>query len=73
MVMTKATLHKPSATAQRDSTHTTPLPVEVVSDILDWDVTIETPPPRRTGMLRVTLEYVGRSKPIAVTEPLADD
>ncbi len=35
-------------------------------DLLDWDAAITTPPPRRSGTVRVRLIYKGRSKPIPV-------
>ncbi|MYB94210.1 hypothetical protein F4054_18650 [Candidatus Poribacteria bacterium] len=38
-------------------------PVYDEEDILDWDVAIVTPPPRRSGTIRVKLKYKGRSKP----------
>ena len=33
-------------------------------DLLDWDAHIATPPPRKSGTIRVKLKYVGRSKPM---------
>ena len=38
-------------------------PVYDEEDILNWDVAIVTPPPRRSGTIRVKLRYKGRSKP----------
>ena len=38
-------------------------------DILYWDVSIVTPPPRPSGTIRVKLEYKGRNKPIPVENP----
>lgn len=38
-------------------------------DILYWDVSIVTPPPRPSGTIRVKLKYKGRSKPIPVENP----
>ena len=38
-------------------------------DILNWDAAIDTPPPRRSGTIRVKLIYKGRSKPIPVENP----
>lgn len=38
-------------------------------ELLDWDVCMETTPPRPSGTIRVHLEYVGRSKPIFVEDP----
>jgi hypothetical protein len=42
-------------------------------DALDWDVAIVTPPARRSGTIRVTLRYAGRSKPEPVVEEDAAD
>ena len=33
-------------------------------DLIDWDAHIATPPPRKSGTIRVKLKYVGRSKPM---------
>lgn len=41
-------------------------PVYDEEDILNWDAAILTPPPRRSGTIRVRLIYKGRSKPIPV-------
>ncbi len=38
-------------------------------DILNWDVAITPPPPRRSGTIRVRLIYKGRSKPLPVENP----
>ena len=38
-------------------------------DILNWEFTIETPPPRPSGTIRVKLKYKGRSKPIPLENP----
>ena len=35
-------------------------------DLLNWDVAITPPPPRRSGTIRVKLVYKGRSKPFPV-------
>ena len=70
--MAKSTLRTPEAPARRDPTHVAPMPVGDGTDILDWDVTIETPPIHRSGTLRVALKYAGRSRPIAVIEPPSD-
>lgn len=35
-------------------------------DILNWDTAIVTPPPRRSGTIRVKLIYKGRSKPFPI-------
>lgn len=38
-------------------------------DILNWDVAITPPPPRRSGTIRVRLIYKGRSKPFPIENP----
>ena len=38
-------------------------------DTLNWEVAIETPPPRPSGTIRVKLKYKGRSKPIPLENP----
>jgi len=41
-------------------------------ELLDWDAHIETPPPpRRSGTIKVSFKYVGRSKPISLNDPWA--
>ena len=40
-------------------------------DILDWDVAIVTPPPRRSGTIRVKLIYEEPSQPMPVENPWA--
>jgi hypothetical protein len=37
-------------------------------DRLDWDACLDTPPPRRSGTIKVRLNFLGRGKPL----PLAD-
>ncbi|MCE2412764.1 hypothetical protein J4G07_02060 [Candidatus Poribacteria bacterium] len=44
-------------------------PVYDEEDILNLDAVIVTPPPRRSGTIRVKLIYKGRSKPIPVEDP----
>ena len=44
-------------------------PVYDEEDILNVDAVIVTPPPRRSGTIRVKLIYKGRSKPIPVEDP----
>lgn len=39
------------------------------SDILDWDVCLDTPPKRPSGKVKVRLNYRGRGKPIPVDAP----
>ncbi len=35
-------------------------------ELLNWDVAITSPPPRRSGTIRVRLVYKGRSKPFPI-------
>ena len=44
-------------------------PVYDEADILNWDAAIDTPPPRRSGTIRVKLIYKGRRQPIPVEDP----
>lgn len=37
-------------------------------DTLDWDAHIETPPIRKSGTLRASLQYGGRAKPIVIED-----
>jgi hypothetical protein len=45
-----------------------PLPVDL-EERLDWDAYIPSPPPKRSGKIRVTLRYLGRGKPLPVRDP----
>ena len=45
------------------------VPTYSEEDILNWEVAIETPPPRPSGTIRVKLKYKGRSKPIPLENP----
>ncbi|MCY3724443.1 MAG: hypothetical protein OXG97_19685 [Candidatus Poribacteria bacterium] len=47
-------------------------PVYDEEDILNWDAVIDTPPPRRSGTIRVKLIYEEPSKPIPVEDPWKD-
>ena len=38
-------------------------------DILNWDVAITPPQPRRSGTIRVRLIYKGRRKPMPIENP----
>ena len=44
-------------------------PVYDEEDILNLDAVIVTPPPRRSGTIRVKLIYNGHSKPIPAEDP----
>jgi len=44
-------------------------PVYDEEDILNWGAAIVTPPPRRSGTIRVKLIYKGRRQPIRVEDP----
>ena len=41
-------------------------------EVLDWDASLGTPPGRSTTTIHATLKYVGRSRPIPVTDPWAE-
>ena len=43
----------------------------VEEDRLDWDAHIPLAPKRRSGSIRVTLEYGGRGKPTPADDPWA--
>ena len=58
-----------AATRQQPSPSTVALPVSA-ADALNWDVVIETPPPRASGTIHTSLIHAGRSQPNLVT---ADD
>ena len=42
-------------------------------EILDWDVCLETPPPRPAGRIKVRLNFLGRGKPTPLPEPECPD
>ena len=44
-------------------------PIYDEEDILNSDAAIVTPPPRRSGTMRVKLIYKGRSKPMLIEDP----
>ncbi|HEY8504735.1 MAG TPA: hypothetical protein VIL46_09145 [Gemmataceae bacterium] len=50
--------------------HPPAVPPDVES--LDWDVSLDTPPARPKGTVRVELRYQGRGKPIPVDDPAAE-
>ncbi len=47
----------------------------VLPDVLDWDACLEIPPPRRSGSIKVRLNFLGRGKPVPLVDPerLDDD
>lgn len=53
-------------------TDISPVPLDP-DEKLNWDVVIETPPPRPGGEVRVRLIYRGRSKPLPLTDPRCDE
>ena len=58
------TPHRTNTTQEKQKQHLA-FPTYHEKDILNWDVAI-TPPPRRSGTIRVRLIYKGRSKPLPV-------
>ena len=55
----------------RERTERLPVFASDDEDVLDWDVWMQPPPPRRSGTIKVKLVCKGRSKPIPVTDPWA--
>lgn len=41
-------------------------------DVIDWDITIDTPHRRAAGTIHVTLKYAGRSTPSPIDNPWQD-
>lgn len=72
--MSKSTIQDQETVATPDlraAGRSVPEPVEG-TDILDWEASLDAPPPRRSGTIRVTLAFAGRSRPIPVDDPAAD-
>ena len=57
-------LHQPRTSPQAESP-------ALAGDRLDWDRHIPIAPKRRSGSIRVELEYGGRGKPTPVEDPWA--
>ena len=57
---------KPTNTTNEKQAQRLAFPTYDEEDILNWDVAITPPPPRRSGTIRVRLIYKGRSKPLPV-------
>ena len=53
-------------TTPKKRTQRLPFPAYDEADLLNWDAAIVTPPPRRSGTIRVKLKYKGRSKPFPI-------
>ena len=60
---------QPTNTTNEKQKQRLAFPVYDEEDILNLDAVIATPPPRRSGTIRVKLIYKGRSKPIQVENP----
>ena len=56
---------------QEDWGHAAPKPLEG-AEMLSWDAAIDAPMPRRSGTVRVSLEFAGRGRPTPVDDPSAD-
>jgi len=49
-----------------------PCPADEPEEILDWDIVIDPPPPpKRSGIIKVRLVYMGRDKPLPIDDPEA--
>ena len=60
---------RPTNTANKKPMQRLAFPVYDEEDILNLDAVIVTPPPRRSGTIRVKLIYEEPSKPIPVENP----
>lgn len=59
---TDTTLHQARPAGERTATGDNP-------EVLDWDVCLETPPPRPAGKIKVRLNFLGRGKPLPLADP----
>jgi hypothetical protein len=59
---TDVTVDQPGPSDDRTATADSP-------DRLDWDACLETPPPRRSGTIKVRLNFLGRGKPLPLADP----
>lgn len=66
--MIKHTVSNPQASSQPQPATSSSAPPADTSDIIDWDFVIETPPRRRSGIIRASLVQAGRSKPLPLNE-----
>lgn len=64
-ILTMKTPHHTNTTNDKEAQRLA-IPTYDEEDILNWDVAITPPPPRKSGTIRVKLIYKGRSKPIPV-------
>ena len=60
------TVDQPQPSDERTATVDSP-------DRLDWDACLDTPPPRRSGTIKVRLNFLGRGKPLPLADPDAAD
>src|SRR5271157_1913981 len=66
--MVKHTVSDPQASSQPQPAASSSAPPVDTSDLIDWDLVIETPPPRRRGTIRASLVHTGRSRPLPMNE-----
>jgi uncharacterized protein DUF4332 len=64
----KHTVLDPQASSQTQPVASSSAPLVDTSDVIDWDLVIETPPRRRSGTIRASLIHAGRSQPLPVNE-----
>src|SRR5271157_4139663 len=66
--MVKNTVSDPQASSQPQPAASSSAPPVDTSDVIDWDLVIETPPRRRSGTICASLVHTGRSRPLPVNE-----
>src|SRR5271165_4051724 len=66
--MVKHTVSEPQASSQPQPAASSSAPPADTSDVIDWDLVIETPPHRRSGTIRASLVHTGRSRALPVNE-----
>jgi hypothetical protein len=64
----KHTASEPQVSSQPQPAASSSAPPVDTSDLIDWDLVIETPPPRRRGTIRASLVHTGRSRPLPINE-----
>lgn len=66
--MVKHTVPDPLPSSQPQPAASSSAPPVDASDLIDWDLVIETPPRRRGGTIRASLVHAGRSRPLPMNE-----
>ncbi len=62
--MVERTVSEPQAPSRPQPSAWASVPPVDASDAMDWDLMIETPPPRRRGTIQASLIRTGRSRPV---------